>query len=198
MDLGSGLVDANCPWLEGGPPGWLADEPGVRQALTAGASLVTFSGDKLLGGPQAGIVAGRADLVEVCRAHPLARAVRPGSSTLDLLQDVALAYLRRDAGRVVPLWQMATCPVETLRERASALMSGEVVDCESIMGGGSLPGRHIPSVGIALAGDLTARLREADPPVLARVQEGRTICDLRTVFPDQDPDLAKALSSCWS
>jgi L-seryl-tRNA(Ser) seleniumtransferase len=194
VDLGSGLLDAACPWLEGGPPAWLRDEPAVRQTLNAGASVVTFSGDKLLGGPQAGIIAGRSELIERCRAHPLARALRVGGVTLETLQAVALAYLRRDAGRHLPLWRMATCPVEVLRRRASALARGEVVDCESVMGGGTLPGRSIPSAGVAVAGDVTARLRASDPPVVARVLDGRTICDLRTVLPEQDAALAKALS----
>ena len=94
-DLGSGLVDARCPWWPGPPPAWLADEPAARQSIEAGAALVTFSGDKLLGGPQAGIIAGRADLVARCARHPLARALRPGGLVLAALQDLALAYLRR-------------------------------------------------------------------------------------------------------
>ena len=92
-DLGSGLLDERCPWL-GQRPDWLAGEPGARQTLAAGAALVTFSGDKLMGGPQAGIICGRADLIAACAAHPLMRAFRPGSLVLDALQSVALAYLR--------------------------------------------------------------------------------------------------------
>ena len=195
VDLGSGLLDEACPWLDGGPPAWLRGEPAVRQTLKAGASIVTFSGDKLLAGPQAGIIAGRAELVERCRTHPLARALRVGGLVLESLQEVALAYLRRDAGRTLPLWQMATCPVEVLRLRAAALGQGQVVDCQSVMGGGTLPERFIPSAGVAVDKDVTVRLRSADPPVLARVVEGRTICDLRSVFPDQDEALARALSA---
>jgi L-seryl-tRNA(Ser) seleniumtransferase len=193
-DLGSGLLDANCPWLEGGPPPWLGDEPAVRQTLAAGASVVTFSGDKLLGGPQAGVIAGRADLVARCRRHPLARVLRPGGLVLEALQEVALAYLRGDAGRTVPLWQLATAPLDALRRRAEAVGCGQVADCMSVMGGGALPGRTIPSVGIALPGDRTETLRAASPAVLARVVDGRTVCDLRTVFPEQDPLLAKVLA----
>ena len=193
-DLGSGLLDARCPWLSGGPPGWLAGEPAAAQTLGAGAALVTYSGDKLLGGPQAGIVAGRADLVERCRRHPLARALRPGGLVLQALQEVALSYLRRDAGETVPLWRMATTPVDDLRRRAEALGAGEVVDCESVMGGGTMPAAAIPSAGVALDGDMSARLREATPPVIAHVKDGRTICDLRTVLPEQDQDLRKALA----
>ncbi len=194
VDLGSGLLDANCPWLKQGPPPWLGDEPAVRQTLAAGASLVTFSADKLLGGPQAGVIAGAADLVERCRRHPLARALRPGGLVLESLQETALAYLRGDAGRTVPLWQLATTRVQDLRGRAEALHLGRVVECESVMGGGALPGRVIPSAGVAVPGDRTAALRAATPPVLARVVEGQTVCDLRTVFPDQDGQLAKALA----
>jgi L-seryl-tRNA(Ser) seleniumtransferase len=193
-DLGSGLLDANCPWLEGGPPAWLGDEPAVRQTLAAGASVVTFSGDKLLGGPQAGVIAGRADLVARCRRHPLARVLRPGGLVLEALQEVALAYLRGDAGRTVPLWQLAGTPLETLRLRAEAIGCGPVVDCLAVMGGGALPGRTIPSVGIALPGDRTEALRAASPAVLARVVDGHTVCDLRTVFHEQDPLLAKVLA----
>jgi L-seryl-tRNA(Ser) seleniumtransferase len=192
-DLGSGLLDAACPWLPSGPPPWLVDEPAVAQTLRAGAALVTFSGDKLLGGPQAGIIAGRADLVAACARHPLARALRPGGLVLAVLQDVALAYLRRDAGTSLPFWRMATTPVASLEARARALGAGTVVACESVTGGGTLPGVTLPSFGVAFEGDVTAALRDSRPPVIARVDEDRTICDLRTVLPEQDEVLAKAL-----
>jgi L-seryl-tRNA(Ser) seleniumtransferase len=195
VDLGSGLLDAECPWLDGGPPHWLAGEPAVRQTLAAGAALVTFSGDKLLGGPQAGVIAGRADLIEACARHPLARALRPGGLVLAELQDVALAYLRHEVGRSVPFWRMATTSVEVLRDRAAALEVGTVVECASVAGGGTLPGIEIESAGVAVDGDHTAALRTFDPPVIARVSAGRTICDLRTVPPADDPLLAKALSA---
>ena len=196
VDLGSGLLDAACPWLAAGPPPWLAGEPAVRQTLAAGAVLVTFSCDKLLGGPQGGVIAGRADLVARCARHPLARVLRPGGLVLAALQETALAYLRRDAGVTVPFWRMATIPVDELRARAAAL--GDVADCSSVPGGGSLPGLEIPSAGVALAGDHTAALRAASPPVIARVADGRTILDLRTVDPDDDPVVAKALAALKS
>jgi L-seryl-tRNA(Ser) seleniumtransferase len=195
VDLGSGLLDAGCPWLEGGPPPWLSGEPAVRQTLDAGAALVTFSGDKLLGGPQAGIIAGRRDLVERCARHPLARALRPGGLVLSALQDVALAYLRRDAGRTLPFWRMATVPVDDLRARATALQTGTAVSCLSVPGGGSVPGLEIPSFGIALEGDVTSALRAFDPPVIARVVDGRTVLDLRTVDEADDPIVAKAAAA---
>ncbi|HUJ67637.1 MAG TPA: L-seryl-tRNA(Sec) selenium transferase [Acidimicrobiales bacterium] len=193
VDLGSGLLDSSCPWLTSGPPPWLADEPAVRQTLAAGAALVTFSGDKLLGGPQAGVIAGAKDLVDACRRHPLARALRPGGLVLDALQGVALAYLRRDVSETIPLWQMATAPLPELRRRADRLGVGKVVDCTSVVGGGTLPGVGIPSAGIAMEGDVTPALRRSSPPIVARVEDGRTICDLRTVFPEQDSILTKAL-----
>jgi L-seryl-tRNA(Ser) seleniumtransferase len=193
-DLGSGLLDARCPWLTGGPPPWLAGEPAAHQALAAGASLVTFSGDKLLGGPQAGVIAGNRELVELCRRHPLARALRPGGLVLEALQEVVLSYLRRDVDQSVPLWRMALAPLPELRRRADALHVGEVIDCGSVMGGGTLPGVTIPSVGVAVDGDWIDRLRLSTPPVIARVHEGKTVCDLRTVLEHQDPTLAKALT----
>lgn len=197
-DLGSGLLDAACPWLPGGPPAWLAGEPAVRQALDAGADLVTFSGDKLLGGPQAGIVVGRADLVAACARHPLARALRPGGLVLAALQDTALAYLRRD-GDAVPFWRMATVPTEALRARARAVRDaagrGEVVDLDAVPGGGTLPGVTIPSVGLALPGDRTDALRAGEPPVVARVEDATTLLDLRTVDPSDDHVLVDALTA---
>lgn len=196
-DIGSGLLDASTPWLAGGPPAWLAGEPAARQTLAAGAGLVTFSGDKLLGGPQAGIIAGRADLVALCARHPLNRALRPGGLVLAALQETLLAYLRRD-GDAIPFWRMAAAPVEGLRARAEALGVGKVVDTVAVAGGGSVPGQDVPSAGVALEGDHAEALRRHDPPIVARVHEGQTICDLRTVDPLDDPVLARALSACTS
>jgi L-seryl-tRNA(Ser) seleniumtransferase len=198
VDLGSGLLDAACPWLPDGPPGWLASEPAVRQTLAAGAALVTFSGDKLLAGPQAGVVAGRADLVDACAAHPLYRVARPGGLVLGALQEVALAYLDRRAHEL-PLWRMATAPVEGLRARAEALVpqvgGAAAVACSSVVGGGTLPGVEIPSWGLALPGDHRAALRARAPrPIIARVRHGRTILDLRTVAPADDAAVAAALA----
>ncbi len=192
-DIGSGLLDAGTPWLAGGPPPWLGDEPAARQTLAAGADLVTFSGDKLLGGPQAGIIAGRADLVAACASHPLARALRPGGLVLAALQDVALAYLRRD-GAALGFWRMAGLSVTSLQARAGALGVGRPVDCASVPGGGTLPGVEIPSAGVAVDGDHSAALRARALPVVARVADDVTICDLRTVDPTDDAELARALS----
>ena len=194
VDLGSGLLDERCPWIPGGPPRWLTGEPGVRQTIEAGAGLVTFSGDKLLGGPQAGILAGRRDLVERCQRHPLARALRPGALTLGALQATAMAYLDRRAAATLPLWRMASAPVDRLRARAEAIDIGKVVDCDAVMGGGTLPGAVLPSIGIELEGDVSARLRQSSPPVISTVRHGRTVCDLRTVLEEQDAPLAAALN----
>jgi L-seryl-tRNA(Ser) seleniumtransferase len=196
-DIGSGLLDADTPWLGGPPPRWLAGEPGARQSLAAGAALVTFSGDKLLGGPQSGIIAGRAGLVEAVAAHPLARALRPGGLVLQALQEACLTYLRKEK---VPFWSMATAEIEDLEERARHILdkltgsAWAVCECQSVPGGGSLPGTEIDSVGISAAGDHRAGLLRAPVPVVARVRDGRTIIDLRTVEPDQDADLVAALS----
>jgi L-seryl-tRNA(Ser) seleniumtransferase len=204
-DLGSGLLDAACPWLDAGPPPWLEGEPAARQTLASGAALVTFSGDKLLGGPQAGIIAGRSDLVAACAAHPLARALRPGGLVLSALQEVLLAYLRRDAGRTVPFWRMATLTVSQVEDRARAVLAAAgpradplglaVEPMESLPGAGSLPGTVVPSAGLALAGDRCADLRLVSPPVIARVRDGRTCLDLRTVDPSDDQHVAAALAA---
>ena len=193
-DIGSGLLDASCPWLEDGPPAWLADEPAAKQTLDDGAALVAFSGDKLLGGPQCGIIAGRADLVERCGRHPLARALRPGGLVLEALQDLALAYLARD-GRSIPFWRMATLPVAALRHRAESLGVGRVVETSAVPGGGTLPTVEIPSIAVAVPGDHRAALRGAPVPIVARVEDDVTICDLRTVEPSDDDALASALAS---
>jgi L-seryl-tRNA(Ser) seleniumtransferase len=198
VDLGSGLLDAATPWLVGGPPAWLRDEPAARQTLAAGAALVTFSGDKILGGPQAGVIAGKAELVDACARHPLYRALRPGGLVLAALQDVALAYLRRERD-ALPFWRMATVPVADLEARASAVVAsagvGEPIACASVTGGGTLPGVEIPSAGVALVGDRAAELRSAEPiPVIARVVDDQTVLDLRTVHPDDDGALVAALS----
>ncbi len=200
VDLGSGLLDAACPWLAGGPPAWLRDEPAVRQTLDAGADVVVFSGDKLLGGPQAGVIVGSTDLVQRCASHPLARALRPGGLVLAALQEVALAYLGREADQL-PFWRMATASVAELRTRADAVVAStgghdevDVVACASVTGGGTLPGVEIESCAVRVRGDHRRTLRAADPPIVARVTEGDTLCDLRTVDPVDDERLGTALA----
>ncbi len=193
-DLGSGLIDEACHWLRDGKPSWLRDEPAVKQTLEAGADLVTFSCDKLFGGPQAGIIAGRKDLVAACASHPLMRAFRPGALVLSALQQTALAYLRRD-GDAIPFWRMAQTSVIELEARAEALGVGSPVRTMSMTGGGSLPGEEFPSAGVAIDGDVSDALRNAEVPVIARVRDHSTVLDLRTVNPDDDALVAKAVAS---
>lgn len=196
-DVGSGLLDAEAPWLEKERPAWLTREPAIRQTLEQGAAAVTCSGDKMLGGPQAGIIAATSDIIAACAKHPLARALRPGALVLAALQDTMLAYLRRDAD-AIPFWKMATSPLVEVNERASRIAAAsdtQLVDCRSVIGGGSLPGLEIPSAGVALEGDCSDELRRYDPPIIARVERNRTICDVRTVDAKYDDVLIAALSS---
>lgn len=198
-DIGSGLLDADVPWLKGAPPAWLAGEPAAVQTIADGADLITFSGDKLLGGPQAGIIAGRADLVERCATHPLARALRCGGLVLSALQDVALTYLRRTVTTDIALWRMIDQPIEILRSRADRIVgeagTGRTVDTEALPGAGSAPGVTMPSAGIALDGDRLAPLRAHDTPIIARAHDGRTILDLRAVDSADDAIIVAALAA---
>ena len=197
VDAGSGLLDDATPWLPY-RPAWLHDEPGVRQALDAGAAVVTFSGDKLLGGPQAGVIVGGADAVATIARQPLARAMRADKMTLAALQQVALTYLSGDATSI-PLWRMATISLEDLRTRAERVAATvpctKVVDTEAVAGGGSLPGLTIPSIGVALdVGDVDAALAALRAHgVVARAERDAVVADLRTVDPTDDSRLSKAL-----
>ncbi|MGI9596846.1 MAG: aminotransferase class V-fold PLP-dependent enzyme, partial [Acidimicrobiales bacterium] len=203
-DIGSGLLDSACPWLSGPPPKWLNDEPAARQTLSAGADRVLFSGDKLFGGPQAGIIAGDRELVERCGRHPLARALRPGDLVLQALQATTMAYLDR-RGDDIPFWRMASVDVSDLEARAKticdevAVPAGgtepQPVDTEAVPGGGTLPTVTFPSFGIKVDHDITEPLRAADRPIVARVEQGSTVLDLRTVFPDDDALIATAIES---
>ena len=201
-DIGSGLLDARCPWVEGPPPRWVHGEPAARQVLGDGASLVTFSGDKLLGGPQCGIVAGRADLVAACRVHPLMRALRPGGQTLIALQRVLVAFAAKSACAEVPFWSMATATAESLRERAERIVASldtaigaRVVSTDAVPGAGSTPGATIPSFGIVVDGDHCASLRALSVPIVARRDGNTTVLDLRSVAPEDDDVLRTALAS---
>jgi len=193
-DIGSGLIDARCPWLDGPPPAWLAEEPAALQSLAAGAALVTFSGDKLLGGPQAGIIAGRADLIKACLEHPLARALRPGGLVLSALQDTALTYLRKEAAVKIPFWKMVATPVGELQRRAevvAAAISGShpsamASPMKSLPGAGSVPGVTMPSFGVLIDGDKVESLRNGVRPVIARSRNQQTSLDLRSVDPADD------------
>jgi L-seryl-tRNA(Ser) seleniumtransferase len=191
-DLGSGLL--------GAPFG---EEPSVRDSLAAGADLVLFSGDKLLGGPQAGLLAGRPDLVGRLSRHPLARAVRADKLTIAALEATLATHLagRRDE---LPTWRALSLRPEDLRPRAQALAAtigsaASLRDGVSVAGGGSLPGEGLPSVLVEIdagpPGEETvlARLRAGSPPVIARAERGRVVIDLRTVPPEQDQVVGRAL-----
>jgi L-seryl-tRNA(Ser) seleniumtransferase len=201
-DIGSGLLDAGTPWLPGPPPAWLASEPAARQSLEAGADVVTFSADKLFGGPQAGVIAGRADLVERCRRHPIARAVRPDKLTLAAMEVTLWAHARGD--RVTqPVWRMLNTSVEEIAERSraitSSLPSAEVLEGVSVTGGGSMPGRTVDTTLIVINVEhpvkLLTTLRHHDPPVIARIERGSVVLDLRTVDPADDAHVEEALRS---
>jgi len=178
---------------------WLDGEPAVRDSLAEGSDLVLCSADKLLGGPQGGLLVGRQDLVERCRRHPLARALR-----LDKLRVAALcATLEahvRGAAREVPTWAALTADEAPLRARAGVLaaaVGGEVVPAVTLVGGGSAPGAGVATPAVRVptpaATAVAARLRAHDPPVVVRVVDGALLCDLRTVEPDDDAVLVAAL-----
>ena len=201
-DIGSGLLDNTAPWLHGfvdRVPTWIAGEPAARQALTDGADLVTFSGDKLLGGPQCGIIAGRADLVEACASHPLMRALRPGGHTVSALQSALLSYSARTACNDIPFWKMVSISTTDLQNRATSIVSesgiGSVVSVDSLVGAGSAPGSTIPSFGISLNGDCRDALRRHNIPVIARTFEKDTYLDLRSVAVADDHIVVSALRS---
>jgi len=186
-DLGSGAL------LDTAAFG-LAHEPTVQESLRCGAALVAFSGDKLLGGPQAGILVGARAQIDRLRQHPLARAVRPDKLCLAALAATLAHYLRDEATREIPVWRMIAARPEELRVRAAAwataLQSGEVIQGESTVGGGSLPEETLPTWLLALHAPqpnrIAERLRLAPAPVIARVEEDCLVFDPRTVLPDQD------------
>jgi len=201
-DVGSGLLDESTPWIDGGPPEWLADEPAVRQVLEQGSDVVLFSGDKLLGGPQAGIAVGKTSSVERMARHPIARAVRINAATIASLTATFEAYASGRAAEI-PFWQMATTPVEEIRRRTDEVLrasgaNGSIVDGESLPGAGSVPGLTIPTPVLRIDGDdeKTWRLlADHEPPVVAARRDGATIVNLRSVTPDEDSIVAAALAS---
>jgi L-seryl-tRNA(Ser) seleniumtransferase len=179
----------------------LAREPMVQTSVNAGVTLIAFSADKLLGGPQAGIIVGRAAEIARLRRHPLMRAIRPDKLTLAALGATLGAYVRGAAEREIPVWRMIATPPEVLRERAETLaarIGGKPVETRSAVGGGSLPGQTQPSWAVALQSDsaatLAAKLRTANPPVIARIDDDRVLLDLRAILPEQDTLLEQAVS----
>jgi L-seryl-tRNA(Ser) seleniumtransferase len=178
----------------------------VQESLAAGADLVCFSGDKLLGGPQAGILIGRADLIAKLKKHPLARAIRADKLCLSALTATLLHYLKDEAESEIPIWRMIAASLEQLEERAQnwvrALGQGEIIAGESTVGGGSLPGETLPTRLLGLRPSspdrFLARLRQAEPPVIARLQDERILLDPRTVLPEQEPELIAGIKSALS
>ncbi|MFL5687032.1 MAG: L-seryl-tRNA(Sec) selenium transferase [Chloroflexota bacterium] len=194
-DLGSGAL------LDTAAFG-LAHEPLPSERLAAGSDVVTFSGDKLVGGPQAGLVVGRADLIARMRRDPLARAMRPDKATLIGVAATLALYRAGRAVADIPIWQMIATPVDDLRARAASLADEvgpgvDVVEVRSTIGGGSLPGETLPSIGLALAARSATRtlkaLRTGAPAVVGRIDGDRVILDLRTVPPQADERLVTAV-----
>ncbi len=194
-DLGSGAL------LDTAAFG-LAHEPLPSERLAAGSDVVTFSGDKLVGGPQAGLVVGRADLIERMRRDPLARAMRPDKATMVGVATTLGLYRAGRATAEIPIWQMIAASVEALTARAEALAARlgdgvEVVDVRSTIGGGSLPGETLPSVALALTTPSATRtlkaLRTGTPAVVGRIEADRVVLDLRTVTSAADDALTTAV-----
>jgi L-seryl-tRNA(Ser) seleniumtransferase len=173
------------------------DEPSPRDSLAAGADLVCFSGDKLLGGPQAGIVVGRADLVEQLRRHPLQRALRADKLTLAALEGTLALYLDPErAAREIPVLRMLREPAEAVRaraERLAALLGGEVEETVGRVGGGALPLAELPSFACAVEESLAGPLRAVDPPVIGVVRDGRLLLDCRTLADAELDEVAAAV-----
>ena len=196
-DVGSGLLLDLTPW-------GLAGEPTVPAAVASGVDLVICSGDKLLGGPQAGILVGRAAAIAACRQDPLARAVRSDKFTLAALEATLALYRDPErARREIPVLRMLTEDVDNIRRRGEALREGVggealLIEGDSEVGGGSFPGTTLKTWLVALAPDhltadvLAERLRRGDPPVIARIHDGRVVLDPRTIFPDQVAMAARA------
>jgi L-seryl-tRNA(Ser) seleniumtransferase len=193
-DLGSGcVIDLRAFGI---------DEPLVSDSLAAGADLVSFSGDKLLGGPQAGILAGKAEIVARLRRNPLFRALRLDKLIYQALEHTLRSLLLERWDRV-PALAMLRQPADAIRARAASLLAGlpelnaELIPGESVIGAGATPEQSIPTwlIGVACAGVVEAekRLRGGDPPIVARIEDGRLIFDLRTVFPEEEAALALAL-----
>ena len=200
-DLGSGvLLDTSAYGL--------AHEPTLQESVGQGVALVSVSGDKLLGGPQAGIIVGRGDLIARLKRHPLTRALRVDKTTIAALQATLLHYLKGEAEEKVPIWRMIAAPIETVEARAMGWaeklaemgMAASVVDGRSTVGGGSLPGETLPTRLVAIRVDspneLAHRLRAGDPPVIGRIEDDLVLLDPRTVLAEEDEALVEAVKSC--
>jgi L-seryl-tRNA(Ser) seleniumtransferase len=209
--------DAGIPWLHDQGTGCVVSldefgvtgEPTVTDCLEAGADLVTFSGDKLFAGPQAGLVVGRKDLVARLAEHPVARVVRPDKVTFAAL-GATLAAWKTGRWREFPIYRAAAAPIESLTARGERIRAGarggeegklsiEIVPALAVFGGGTSPEKTFPSRALAIVGagmsadELTSRLRAGSPPVVGRVENDRVVLDLRSVLPEEDPILERAL-----
>ena len=193
-DLGSGcLLDSRGFGLE--------REPRPQDSVAAGADLVLFSGDKLLGGPQAGLIVGPRDAVSPLRTHPLMRVLRPDKTVIAGLAATLQHYLANEAVSEVPVWRMIAATPNDLQQRAAAwrdaVGAGEVVESRSAVGGGSLPGETLPTYVWSLehpsAADAVAQLRAQDAPIIARVEHGRLLFDPRTMLPGEDAQLVQGV-----
>lgn len=198
-DLGSGaLLDTSQYGLK--------HEPTVQESLAAGADLVCFSGDKLLGGPQAGIILGRKELIDRLKVHPLARAIRADKMALSALSATLDHYIKGEALSTVPVWQMISADKSVIKSRAekwkNEIKAGEIIAAQSMVGGGSLPGETLPTTVLALDVDhpntLLEILRNESPSVIARVENDRVLLDPRTVLPEMDSVFITTLKSAWS
>jgi L-seryl-tRNA(Ser) seleniumtransferase len=184
------------------------NESGVAESLRAGVDVVTYSGDKMLGGPQAGMLSGREELIKRIRANPMFRALRVDKLTYAALEATLMEYVRQNHD-AIPFLRMMRASAEEIRSRAESMQSRlsaashlrtEIIPGESLVGGGSAPTSTLPTFLLAItaqplsADDLASRLRANNPPIVARVEEGRVLVDLRTVFPEEEAEVAKALS----
>lgn len=188
-DLGSGcLVDTERYGI--------AHEPTVRESLATGADLALFSGDKLLGGPQCGIIAGRQELVATLRSHPLVRALRVDKLTIAALNATLMSYAEARENEEIPVWRMTGTPLATIRRRArswarTAGVSATVIESRTMVGGGSLPGEGVPTLCASVLTErgadwLARQLRSGEPGIVARIEDGRVLLDPRTVDPRDD------------
>jgi L-seryl-tRNA(Ser) seleniumtransferase len=198
-DLGSGsLLDTS--------QFGLGHEPMVQESLAAGVDLVCFSGDKLLGGPQSGIILGKRDLVSKLKKHPLARAIRPDKLCLAALSSTLIHYLKSEVETQIPIWRMISEPVDHIEVRAKKWIDhigeGEMKEGQSTVGGGSLPGETLPTWLVALQvqspNRMLTNLRQTSPAIIARLEEDRLVLDPRTVLAEQEGQLLNNLEEILS
>ena len=197
-DLGSGcLLDTETYGI--------AHEPTVQESVDAGTHVTMFSGDKLLGGPQSGLIVGSTDHIMRISSHPMARAVRMDKIDLAALGATLVSYIRGNAENELPIWQAISMPLSKIEARArswqTAIGAGELIDVRSTIGGGSLPGQTLPSRALAITPPhgpdaFAAALRRTSPPVIARIEDEQVVLDPRTVAEDEDEQVITALKSC--